>query len=87
MSDKLFLEVAPFLDVLLGVHRLLGRLSAKQMARIMAPTMTIVCAVLRYVSSCDGASRSQLGVDPLTSGVTVVIKSSSVSLLIWRFGF
>ena len=57
------------------------------MARIMAPMMTIVCAVLRHVSSCDGASRSQLVVDPLTIGVTVVIKSSSVLLLIWRFGF
>ena len=52
------------------------------MARIMAPTIAIVCAVLRYVSSCGGVSRSNLSVDPLTNGVAVVIKSSSVPLLI-----
>ena len=57
------------------------------MARIMAPMMAIVCVVLRYVSSCDDASRSPLVVDPLTIGMTVVNKSSSVLLLIWRFGF
>ena len=53
------------------------------MARIMAPMMAIVCVVLRYVSSCDDASRSPLVVDPLTIGMTVVNKSSSVLLLIW----
>ena len=57
------------------------------MARIMAPMMAIVCVVLRYVLSSDDASRSPLVVDPLTIGMTVVNKSSSVLLLIWRFGF
>ena len=53
----------------------------------MAPTMIMVCSVLRDVYSRGVASRSNLGVaDPAANGITVVIRSSSAKWLIWCFG-
>jgi hypothetical protein len=80
-SDKLFVSHGCF------VGSTSSRVRVKcQMVRAMAPTMIMVCSVLRNVYSRGVASRSNLGVDPSADDITVVIRSSSAKWLIWCFG-
>ena len=82
-SDKLFVSLGCFVGS--TSSRVLNRARCR-MVMAMAPTMIIVCSVLRDVYSRGVASRSSLGVDPAANGITVVIRSSSAKWLIWCFG-
>ena len=82
-SDKLFV----FFEYFVGsVSSCVLNMVRYRMVMAMAPTMIMVCSVLRDVYSRGVASRSNLGVDPSTNDITVVIRSSSAKWLIWCFG-
>ena len=82
-SNKLFVSFEYFVG---SMSSCVLNMVRYRMVMAMAPTMIIVCSVLRDVYSRGVASRSNLGVDPAANGITVVIRSSSAKWLIWRFG-
>ena len=82
-SDKLFVSFGYFVGS--TSSRVLNMVRCR-MVMAVAPTVVIVCSVLRDVYSRGVASRSSLGEDPVANGIAVVIRSSSAKWLIWRFG-